>query len=210
VIVVYRDGKEVLRAVKGKGRMQYPEEKGLVTKGTFGPILSTVMVDAAHSEMKFSHWEQGSNGAKAVFAFAVPKDKSHYDVGYKSPAGGEKSYDRQQNTGYHGEVAIDPVTGTILRLAIEADFDLDSAMVRADIMVEYGTVDIGGKSYTCPVRSVSLSRGHAVIVMRDVFENGTALGPELTRLNDVEFGSYHLFRGDVRIVTADSAAPEEK
>lgn len=210
VVVIYRDGRETVNPVTGKVRSAFPQEKGLVTRGTFGPILSTVMVDASHGEMNFSHWEPGKDGPEAVFRFAVPKAQSHYQVAYQSPAGNARSYDLEQPSGYHGEVAIDPENGTILRLAIEADLEPGLAILRADIMVEYGGVDIGGKTYTCPVRSVSLSRGRAVILMRDIYENGTTLGPEVTRLNDVSFVDYHLFRGDVRIVSGDPAAAEKK
>lgn len=210
VVVLYSNGSETLRPLPGKRRGSYSDEKGLVTKGTFGPILFTVMVDASHGEMSFSHWEQGRERPEAVFRFVVPKGASHYNVAYRSPSAQSRNYDLQQPSGYHGEIAIDPETGTILRIALQADLELGSAMLQADIMVEYGAVEIGGKPYTCPVRSVSLSRGHSVIVMLDGNENGTTLGPEITRLNDVSFADYHLFRGDVRIVPDDPAEPEKK
>ena len=57
-------------------------------------------------------------------------------------------------TAYHGEIGIDPGSGTILRLVLEADPAFGSLTERADIMVEYGSVAIGGETYTCPVRSV--------------------------------------------------------
>ena len=64
-------------------------------------------------------------------------------------------------------------------------------------MVEYGSVVIGGKVYTCPVRSVSMSIGRS--------EQGfTALGPtvsrKVTRLDDVVFSDYHVFRSEMRIL----------
>jgi hypothetical protein len=57
-------------------------------------------------------------------------------------------------TGYQGEVAIDPATGTIPRLTVQADLAFDSTIFRGDIMVEYGPVEIDGKTYTCPIRRV--------------------------------------------------------
>ena len=65
-------------------------------------------------------------------------------------------------TAYHGEMGIDPDSGTILRLVLEADPDLGSS-IRAfwTFMVEYGSVAIGEKRYTCPVRSVSISTGES-------------------------------------------------
>lgn len=99
-------------------------------------------------------------------------------------------------TAYHGEFGIDPNSGTILRLTLEADPDLGSSMQRADIMVEYRAVDIGGKTYICPVRSVSYSVGTSV----NVPSFGIGLTREAARLNDVVFSNYHIFRTEMRIV----------
>jgi hypothetical protein len=206
--VVYRDGKEVVDPATAKGKK--PEEKGLITRGTFGPILSTVMVDAAHSEMDFSRWEQGTAGSQAIFHYTVPKNKSHYEVAYRTPSGQDQSYDLQQRTGYHGEVAINPDTGAILRLTVEADLDPGLPILRADIAVKYEPVEIGGKSYICPVRSVSLSKGRTVVVLQDRYGNSTSLGPEVTLLSDVTFGEYHVFRAETRVLTGDDPTPKEK
>src|ERR1035437_2915441 len=46
--------------------------------GVFGPILSTVIVDAAQSELAWGHWDQGAGGSQAVFRYAVPKEKSNF------------------------------------------------------------------------------------------------------------------------------------
>ena len=84
-----------------------------------------------------------------------------------------------------------------MRLVLEADPDLGSSITRADIMVEYGSVVIGEKTYTCPIRSVSISIGKSPQV-------GTAMGSvrmrEVTRLDDVVFSGYHVFRSDFRIL----------
>ncbi|WP_109487650.1 VWA domain-containing protein [Occallatibacter savannae] len=189
--ILYRNGKE---EVKQSGASD--KQLGLITKGVFGPVLSTVIVDASHGEMKWSHWEDGPTGPMAVFAYRVNMRQSHYEVSY--PAIVNTGLDMTNfKTAYHGEVGVDAATGTILRLALVADLGPGMPMQRADIMVEYGTVDIGGKIYTCPVRSVSISRGKSV--------SGSG-GPgleslrEVTRLNDVGFSDYHVFRSEMRIV----------
>jgi hypothetical protein len=206
VVVIYRNGTEEVKPASEHGNEE--KDEGLVTRGTFGPILSMVMVDAWHSAVTFNHWEQGTNGLDAVFGFVVPKDKSHYDVAYQSPAEFDQSYDLDQRAGYHGEMAIDAETGAIMRLSVEADLEPGKSIRRADILVEYGPVDIGGKTYICPVRSISVSEGSAVILMEDPLGSGTALGPEITRLNDVTFGDYHVFRGEVRILSGEGT-PEQ-
>ena len=209
-MVLYRDGHEVVDPEAPTGKTPNAEERGLITRGTFGPILSTVIVDAAHSQMTWSHWEQGATGPLAVFQFVVSREKSHYEVAYRSPAGDDQSYDLHHTTGYHGEVAFDAATGTILRLAVQADLDPGLPILRADIMVEYGAVDIGGKIYTCPLRSVSLSRQRIVLVAQSRYGNTPGLGPEVTRLSDVTFGEYHVFRGEARVLTGYDPAPKEK
>jgi hypothetical protein len=183
-----------------KRKQPNPEEMGLVTMGTFGPILLTVVGDASRSQMTFSHWEHGADGPVAVFSVGVPKEKSHYQVTYH---GLSQTQPTQQPAAYHGEVSIDPATGTILRITVEADFEPGVEMVRADILVEYGPVDIGGKSYICPVKSVSLSQGHSKVQARIATGAVSGLGPVITRLNDVTFGNYHVFRAEVRVLTGD-------
>ena len=149
VIVAYRDGKEVVDPREWGKHPHHPEGKGLVTRGTFGPILSVVFVDATHSGgFIWSRWERGSAGTRAVFRYGVPQEQSHYSVGFHAFSGGQGN--AEQTTAYHGELAIDPVTGTILRVTVQAELSLLSPIQRSDIMVEYGPVEIGGKTYTCP------------------------------------------------------------
>jgi hypothetical protein len=135
----------------------------------------------------------------AIFRFQVPKTESHYEVSLPAAIAvpGIGALGAMGSTAYHGEMGIDPNSGTILRLVLEADPDLGSSMLRADIMVEYGSVEIGEKRYTCPVRSVSISTGESPQV-------GMALGlaamREVTRMDDVVFSGYHVFRTEIRIL----------
>lgn len=191
VTVLYRDGKEV---VAQDGNKDNPRQTGLVTRGIFGPVLSTVVVDASHGEMKWSHWETGPDGPIAVFAYRVPEDQSHYEVASAALANTNGSTTGFK-TAYHGEIGIDPASGTILRLALQADLAPGSPLDRADIMVEYGTVEIGAKNYICPLRSVSFSSDRA-----PAQSGGPAGARYATRLNDVVFDNYHVFRSDMRIV----------
>lgn len=191
--VFYRDGKEIVHP-------DGAEERRMITQGTFGPILSTVIVDAAHSTTEWGRWEQGPNGTVAVLRFRVPKSASHYQVSFPEALAGGGEMSVMAPTAYHGEIGIDLRSGTILRLVLEADPELGMAMHRADIMVEYGSVAIGGKMYTCPVRSVSISDGET---QKSQIGNGSAAlsgKREVTRLDDVVFSDYHVFRSEMRIV----------
>jgi hypothetical protein len=111
-----------------------------------------------------------------------------------------------QVTGYHGEVAIDPATGTILRVTVQAEQPLGSPILQSDIMVEYGPVAIGGKTYTCPVRSVSLAETGSMGVPGPFGESTSA--PDTPHLNDVTFDNYHQFRSESRILSGFIPAPD--
>jgi hypothetical protein len=206
--VFYRDGQELVDSRAAKGKRSEPVAQGLITSGVFGPILGTVLVDAAHGKLAWSRWEQSAAGPLAVFGYSVPKEQSHYEVEFCCVLGENGNYHVfQQFSGYHGSMAVDPVNGAILRLTLEADLRPADKVVKSNILVEYGPVEIGGKIYICPVRSVSLLLAPAL--PSNAFEMQRYRGALLehndqtslqTRLNDVAFEQYHLFRADARVI----------
>jgi hypothetical protein len=205
VVVAYRDGKEVVDPREWGEHPSHPEGPGMRIRGTFGPILSVVIFDAADGEMTWDRWERGSAGTLAVFRYRVPQERSHYSVGFRGRSSDER--DAEQATGYHGEAAIDPASGTILFLTVQADLPLGSPVLRSDIMVEYGPVEIGSKTYTCPVRSVSIGLDSMEFMGVYPFGRPTPTS-HVTLLRDVTFGDYHLFRADARILTGNISAPD--
>lgn len=210
--VLYRDGHEVVDSVTMKGERSEPA-LGLTTSGVFGPILGRVLVDAAQGgKLVWSHWEQSATGLQAVFRYTVPREKSHYQVEYCCVFSGDESHVFQQFSGYHGLIAVDPNTGAILRVTLQADLKPSDPLVRSDILVEYSPVEIGGKSYVCPVKSVSISLAPALPTnayeiqryRNTVVEKQTSRENLQTFLNDVVFAQYHLFRAESRILSADN------
>jgi hypothetical protein len=83
--VLYRDGREFEDAAGT--RIKTTAAHGLTTWGEFGPILALVLLDAAQSKLAWSHWEPGPAGPQAVFAYEVPKEKSHYVLLRRQPVG---------------------------------------------------------------------------------------------------------------------------
>jgi hypothetical protein len=197
--VTFRDGQEAPVATASKS--EAPAMDGLSTRGEFGPILFTVLLDLAHSTVKWKQWEERPGKPLAVFSFYVPRAQSHYQVG------------GQQVSSYHGVIAIDPDAGTVIRIVVQADLTPADSFSRADILVEYGPVDIGGRSYICPVKSVAvLVHPVAVAPSAGSFRNGQISStttaqylprPMQTQLDDVAFTQYHVFRADSRIVAVD-------
>jgi VWFA-related protein len=218
--VVYRDGAEVLEATVGKGNKSAPAAQGLTTSGEFGPILVTTLLDAAHAKLAWSHWEQGAHGPEAVFGYVVPKEKSHYQVEFCCVQGNGRNSVFRQLSGYHGEMAVDPESGAILRLTLQADLKPSDPILKADIMVEYGPVEIGGKTYICPVKSVSNALAKpqvpASILMQGFQTQASAQytpnvpGHQQTLLNDVAFVQYHVFRADARVMAGNDGQTSGK
>ena len=213
--VLYRDGAEKLDASATKVR---GPSRGLATSGEFGPVLAIVLVDAARSTLAWSHWEPGTSAPLAVFSYSVPSEKSHYEVSFcclldqNGSSGMTQPF--RQLSGYHGEITVDPATGAILRLTAQADLKSTDPLIRADIMVEYGPVEIGGQSYILPLRSVSISMGH-VSQSSDVLGNRPGRqvqyspGRFQTLLNQVSFTDYHLFRAGAQLLTAGADLPAD-
>ena len=183
--VSYRDGREVPATTAASEREV--ERIGLTTRGEFGPILAIVVSDALHNKLYWDHWEPGDGGPVAVFRYTVPPSGSHYTVNYPSESGVKLI-----SPGYHGLLAIDPETGAVLRLTIVADMQAPFQFIQVGIVVEYGPVHLGDKTYICPLHAVALSR-------QPTEETKSVTPPLRTCLNDVTFTSYHLFHADARI-----------
>ena len=199
---------------------------GLTSWGEFGPILEIVLVDAAKGKLGWAHWEQLDGKPVAVFQFGVDKANSHYNVQFRGRDFGERiggSYGSRDGegaskgqvkdagvvssgeaVGYHGHLTIDPDSGAILRITIQADLPSSAPIQKADIMVEYGSVPIGESQHICPTRSVSLSLSHALYqsspinAMVDIIE---------LQLNDVKFTDYRRFGSEAKLIMSSADAP---
>ena len=165
----------------------------------------TVLNDAAKGSVTWSHWEQGASGVIAVFRFEVSEQASHYLVGFSSVEAGD-----QHDPAYHGEIAIKPADGSIMRLTVVAEMKLGDPIEIADLLVDYGPVEIGGITYICPVKSVALSLVRMVVQELD-FSTGAvlrnSLGPRRSYLNEALFTQYHLFRAETRILAGNGEEP---
>ena len=197
--VLYRNGTEIADAGPGKRHKRNAKDPDLITYGTFGPALGFVQ-DAiiAPGALTWSHWEQSPSGVRAVFRFKVAAAKSGL-WGCCLPDGeGTKGF--QRVVGYHGEITIDPSNGAILRLQAEADIRHFPPVSRSDIMITYGPVEIGGKTYICPQRSVSIMRTRSLTMLGEWDESFLTYGPWATLVNEITYGDYHMFRGESRVM----------
>jgi len=219
--VYYRDGKEVADA----SEKTTPQDKsmpkdGLVNWGVFGPLQRIVMTDIYKGKIGWGHWEQRATGPVAVFRYAIPKEKSDYVVKYCClgfPNGQQR--ESQSVPAFHGEIAIDAETGAVYRVVILTDMKPGDPVLQASIMVEYEPVEIGGKTYICPRKSVSITTavspkfrtlcpgGVGVLTASDC---SPVAAPKDTAINDTVYDSYHVFRSEVRIVPEGDAGQGDK
>jgi VWFA-related protein len=219
--VLYRNGYEIGESETGRHKKQKVDKPYLVTYGTFGPLLRGAInaIVVAPGGLSFRRWEQGADKPLAVFDYVMPVEKSSYDTGGCCLPDGDGTSAFQKRAGYHGQITIDPTDGALLRLELIFDLKSTTPLIRSAVMVEYGPVEIAGKSYICPVRSVSVSRGRSVVVLSETIpdrqkiswrESFRTYGPYATMLNDITFDAFHMFRADSRMLTGFKPVPEGK
>jgi hypothetical protein len=212
--IYYRNGHEVEETNEKKPKIKSRPRTGLVNWGVFGPLQRIVVTDIYKGKMEWGHWEQRATGPIAVFQYSIPKEKSNYVVNYCCiglPYGAW--HDFQSTPPFHGEIAIDPVTGAVYRLVLITDLEPSDPIFQAEIMVEYEPVDLGGKTYICPRKSVTITTAISPIGGPNGC-GGTAIQtdcnpphmfrPEDTAINDTVYDSYHVFRTEMRIMPAES------
>jgi hypothetical protein len=224
--ITYRDGKEVASEGKDARQKQSEAPPGFSTSGEFGEILLKVLLDAAKGKLTWSHWEQMESGTVAVFHYQVPETASHYAVDYcclsagqdratgasffqaggGQPAhfesnnqfpGANKINDSYRGTpSYHGNLYIDPTTGAILRITLDVELNPSEPITRNASSIDYGTVEIGGKKFICPVRSVAIS------LTREYRKDQPGIRTVL-HINRTEFTSYHRFGSSIQVVASE-------
>ncbi len=238
--VTFRDGKEVLDSGGSGSGQQTPQELGLRSWGEFGPALSVVLGDTAQHAVSFSHWEKAGTRLAAVFTYLVPREASHYEVTYRYRSEtvigrtqfGYSGRDRtaqqvanipretayqtyREKPAYHGTISIDPATGAVMRLTIQAELSGADPLLLAETMVQYGPVTIGDRQFICPVRSLAISS-----TGRGVGASGASMPPNgvddrslwasttappgkssLLLINETTFGDYHRLGSTARILT---------
>lgn len=240
--VTFRDGKEAPESPKTAGGKKQETEIGLRTWGEFGPELSVIITDLTNGEVVFHHWETGPTGLIAVYRYSVPAKASHYAVNYCC-AGVDANIrhdvgrvaQRGSNTpaytslpsaetargvtfvpGYHGQLSIDPTSGAVLRITVEAELKPGTPITRAATVVEYGPVSIGERTFICPVRSLAISAeqaGSGTLLSSALADAGAwqsvrggATAPPVLLLNETRFTDYHRLGSTSRII-ADAAPP---
>jgi VWFA-related protein len=208
----FSDGKERVEEKSVKNELQRPGNERLVTTGTFGAILVTVMTAATspHSELSWSRWEQDETGPLAVFHYRVPQETSLFTAEFCCLVIDFDQILFKKAAPFHGEIAVDPSTGAILRLTTQADLDWRLPLHRSDVMVEYRPVMRGTRTFIIPSRSVSISRQRRTMVIEEWGEGFKVHAPFETLLNEMRFEKYHFFGSTSRMLPGFVEVPKYK
>lgn len=199
--ITFRDGSEIVDPLKQERVMPGMPDAGLASSGEFGPEAAIVLSDLAKGTIEFHHWEQMPAGLAAVYRYSVPKKISNYQV--DSSCGPYVSF--HDTPGYHGSLAIDPVSGAIFRLTLEADSKKGDPVTHVASVIDYGPVVIGGRRYICPLRSLAF-------MVEDVNACVCHAPKEkmmrpVTMLNRSSFSDYHRLGSTARLVAEPSETP---
>ena len=199
--ITFRDGKELIDPMKHPEGYETPLSLGLESRGEFGTEPAMVLTDVAANTIAFHHWEQGPAGIVAVFRYSVPEPESHYEVQYA--CNGRVGFHGQP--AYHGTLALDPDSGAILRVTIQADSKTGDPLSHVATAVEYGPVDIGGKTYICPLKGLAFSVEERNTCTDEMHHNGVV---KRMYLNRTTFTAYHRLGSTWRIVTDPAAGAQ--
>ena len=187
--VTYRDGKETYEAGNATGDVKNP--LAISSVGEFGQVLVNLLSEVGAEDIAWDHWEDGGNERIAVFNYSVPRERSRFSLTLSED-------EAPVYPAHHGEFAVDPASGAILRISLLAQVRYSFGQEETGVVVEYGPTQIGGRSYICALHSTAITRHFDMFA--DLDRRPQPI-PFQTTLNDVSFKDYRVFGSTSRVVT---------
>ncbi|HJT86938.1 MAG TPA: hypothetical protein VJ732_03755, partial [Bryobacteraceae bacterium] len=177
--VVYDQGKEDYRNVKINGKpfdKSMDQLPGAWSTGEFGTLLIDLFSPATAAEFHLRREDRVAGIDAKVYDFDVKRENSHWAIHMASQV---------YQPAYSGSAWIDPRTGRVLRIEIQArgipdQFPAD----HVESATDYEYVRLGTQQFLLPVHSESLS-----------CQRGT---PYCAR-NTIDFRNYHKYEGQSSI-----------
>jgi VWFA-related protein len=210
--VLYRHGEEAVENAPElksilPNRESSHEGQPIQTRGTFGPVLRSVQsLLKLPDTVQWSHWETSAEGRVAVFSYRHAGSSTVTLTGCCFPDNDEHGR-MAILAGSHGEIAIDPASGAILRILVEDDLEGFVPTKQLDTVVSYGPVMIHGRSYIVPRYSVSRMRSRSVAMFPQGEIDFATWGPYETQMSVFTFDEYHRFRGNARVLPGFEPVP---
>jgi hypothetical protein len=158
-IIKIEEGEESVTSSKDDPRLRRVNQ---TPEGGVRPSPSQMLRKANESgNTQWLRWESINGVKTAVFSFSVDKKQAFYSVDYccflKSEGAGYIWAPFKKTIGMHGEIFIDPETGSTKRIIMLAEFSPTDFVEREDTRIDFDAVAIDGNSYFVPVRSIRKS-----------------------------------------------------
>jgi hypothetical protein len=181
--LVYQDGKENYRniLVNGKPTNKPLEETGAWSTGEFGTLLIDLFSPATDAEFHYRRDGRTSGVDAKIYDFSVKRENSHWDIHFGS---------QQYTPAFEGSTWIDPKTGRVLRIEIEAKGLPDGfPSDHVESATDYQYVRLGdSQQYLLPVHAEILS---------------CQRGSNYCSRNTIDFRNYHKYTGESSIQFGD-------
>ena len=189
--ITFQDGKEVTDGTLGTDPAKR-KEFGLDSRGEFGTEAAVVLMDVEKGSILFDHWEQSMAGPSAIYQYSVPRESSHYEVTSACP----DHVSFHDTPGYHGELGLDPQTGAISRMTLEADSKPTDPVSHVASVIEYGMVVLGSRRSICPLRSLTFM----IEESNGCGHGNHKLQKPVTMINQTIFSNYHRFGSNATLI----------
>lgn len=182
--LVYDQGKENYRniMVNGKPPTKPLEDTGAWSTGEFGTMLIDLFSPATDAEFHFLRDGRTSGVDAKIYNFSVRRENSHWDIHFGSQA---------YTPAYEGSTWIDPKTGRVLRIEMEAK-GLPSGFPsdHVESATDYAYIRLGDtQQYLLPTHSEILS---------------CQRGTNYCSRNSIDFRNYHKYTGESSIQFGDA------
>lgn len=127
------------------------------------------------------------------FHYQVPQKDSHYKIYFCCEWNSDNAPTSFNGTpAYSGTLTVDPATGAVLRVTLEIEFDEFDPPPQYSVAVQYGPVDIAGRTAVLPLHSITIGEG------KTLAHHGYRTN---FYLDDIRFTDYRRFGSTARIVT---------
>jgi hypothetical protein len=182
--LMFENGKEQYQklAIDGKAvRRRMDQVRGAWSTGEFGSVLAQLFSPAKAAEFRrVPDGSRNDTSGAALYEFDVPRDRSQWMISVG---------DRGAMPHYRGSLRIEPDTGRVERIEMEAcDLPAWFPANRVESTIDYQAVAIGTQEYFLPVHSEMLMcfRGENYCVR-----------------NAIAFANYRRYGSESRIQFAD-------
>ena len=192
--LTFNHGAESHQHVRTSASSSLGTMQGLATSGEFGGVIKSVFSEDSDANAEWSHWESVDGKRVAVFKYSVDVAHSNFFVYWCCGKQGERL---QEKVAYRGTAFIEPASGALFRISWQAlDIPATFPMRSSGTVIEYRAVNIGGRSWLSPVRSVTIS---------DSVNMYKARGTDayVHSLNQMEFTAHHKFESESRLVAEE-------